>query len=87
MDQEQTDLQFNASVARMLHREALRRAAREMNSTSGPGLEAILARISADATAEAAERIVDHATAVPDNKPADVTPTGPHANAIRHAGR
>src|SRR5580698_10481194 len=41
-------------TARLLRREALRRAAAEMNTTSGPGLESVLARISAEVTAEAA---------------------------------
>jgi hypothetical protein len=47
----------------MLHREALRRAAQEENTTSGPGLEGVLARISAEATAEAAERLTQHRAA------------------------
>jgi hypothetical protein len=50
---------FNASVARLLRREALRRAAEELNTTSGPGLESMLGRISADVTAEAAEKRTD----------------------------
>ncbi len=66
MDQDQTEGQFNASVARLLHREALRRAAQELNSTSGLGLEGMLARISAEATAEAAERVASHSVAVQD---------------------
>jgi hypothetical protein len=40
----------------MLRREALRRAAEQPNTTSEPGLEKVLARISADVTAEAAYR-------------------------------
>ena len=47
------DPQFDAMTARLLRREALRRAAEEMNTTSGPGLEGVLARISAEVTAEA----------------------------------
>jgi hypothetical protein len=35
----------------------LRRAAEELNTTSGPGLEEALARISAEVTEEAAHRI------------------------------
>jgi hypothetical protein len=53
-DQDQPDAQFDAMTARLLHREALRRAANEVNTTSGPGLEGVLARISAEVTAAAA---------------------------------
>ena len=55
-DHEQPDAEFDVMAARLLRREALRRAAAELNTTSGPGLESILARISAEVTAEAAER-------------------------------
>ena len=44
-------------TSRLLRREALRRAAEELNTTSGPGLEGVLARISAEVTAEAADRV------------------------------
>jgi hypothetical protein len=47
------DPKFDAMTARLLRREALRRAAEELNTTSGPGLEDMLARISAEVTAEA----------------------------------
>lgn len=53
-DQDAPDPKFNAMTARLLRREALRRAAEELNTTSGPGLEEALARISAEVTAEAA---------------------------------
>jgi hypothetical protein len=53
-DDDRPDPEFDAMTARLLHREALRRAAEEMNTTSGPGLEGVLARISAEVTAEAA---------------------------------
>ena len=56
MDQDAPDPTFDATTARLLRREALRRAAQELNTTSGPGLEAALVRISADVTADAAER-------------------------------
>ena len=56
MDQNAPDPQFDAMTARLLRREALRRAAEELNTTSGPGLEGVLARISAEVTAEAAGR-------------------------------
>ncbi len=55
--QDQTDVAFNASTARMLRREALRRAAQEVSTLSGPGLEGVLARISAEVTAHAAEQV------------------------------
>jgi hypothetical protein len=54
--QDKPDPEFNATTNRLLRREALRRAAEELNTTSGPGLENMLARISAEATAEAVER-------------------------------
>lgn len=50
------DPQFDATTAHLLRREALRRAAEELNTTSGPGLEKALARISAEVTAEAVYR-------------------------------
>ena len=56
-NQEPVDPQFDAMTARLLRREALRRAAAELNTTSGPGLENVLARISADVTAEANARL------------------------------
>jgi hypothetical protein len=55
-DQDRPDPEFDAMTARLLRREALRRAAEEMNTTSGLGLESVLARISAEVTAEAASR-------------------------------
>ena len=50
------DPEFNAKTARLLRREALRRAAEELNTTSGPGLESVLERISSEVTAEAVEK-------------------------------
>jgi phage shock protein A len=47
-------MQFDAMTARLLRREALRRAAEEWNTTSGSGLEDMLKRISAEVTEEAA---------------------------------
>jgi hypothetical protein len=55
--QDRDDAQFDAVTARLIRREALRRAAEELNTTSGPGLEGVLARISAEVTADAAEKI------------------------------
>ena len=57
MVRERSDPHFDAVTARLLRREALRRVANELNTTSGPGLESVLARISAEVTAEAAGRI------------------------------
>ena len=39
LDQDAPDPKFDAMTARLLRREALRRAAEELNTTSGPGLE------------------------------------------------
>jgi phage shock protein A len=65
VDHDAPDPLFDAMTARLLRREALRRAAAELNTTSGPGLEAALARISADVTAEAAAaRQADHAAPI-----------------------
>lgn len=55
-DQDAPDPQFDAMTARLLRREALRRAAEELNTASPPGLEDALARISADVTADAVYR-------------------------------
>ena len=51
VDQDAPDPQFDAMTARLLRREALRRAAEELNTTSAAGLEDALARISAEVTA------------------------------------
>jgi hypothetical protein len=55
-DQDAPDPQFDAMTSRLLRREALRRAAEEMNTMTGPGLERVLARVSAEVTEEAAYR-------------------------------
>ena len=68
-DQDAPDPQFDAMTARLLRREALRRAAEELNTTSGLGLEEALARISAEVTEEAAHRINSTAEAAPNPKP------------------
>ena len=47
---------FEATTARLLRREALRRAAADLNTSSPPALENALARISAEVTAEAQEK-------------------------------
>jgi phage shock protein A len=56
VDQDAPDPKFDAMTARLLRREALRRAAEELNTASPPGLEDALARISAEVTAEAVYR-------------------------------
>ncbi len=63
MTEQTADQAFNNMAARLLHREALRRAAADLNTTSPTGLENALARISADVTAEAAELLADEARA------------------------
>ena len=55
-DPQAPEPQFDAMTARLLRREALRRAAEEMSTMSAQGLEGALARISAEVTAEAADR-------------------------------
>ena len=50
------EAEFNAKTARLIRREALRRAAEELNPMTGPGLEGVLSRISAEVTAEAQEK-------------------------------
>ena len=56
-DADDSDAQFKTAAGRMLRREALRRAAMEMSTTSGPGLENMLERISREVTAEAAAKL------------------------------
>jgi hypothetical protein len=53
VDQDAPDPKYDAMTSRLLRREALRRAAEELNTTSPLGLEDALARISAEVTAEA----------------------------------
>jgi phage shock protein A len=62
---------FDAMTSRLLRREALRRAAEELNTMTGPGLEQALARISTEVTEEAAYRrkITNDADATPVSKP------------------
>jgi phage shock protein A len=71
-DDDQAEQDFNTMTNRMLRREALRRAAADLNSTSPPALEHALANISAEVTAEAAERI-----AAARAKPSPPTPPPP----------
>jgi hypothetical protein len=81
-DQNRPDPEFDAATFRLLRREALRRAAEELNTTSGPGLEGVLERISAEVTADAtARRNAADAVVPADRKatsaPADPTPRPP----------
>jgi hypothetical protein len=76
-DQDPPDPQFDAMTARLLQREALRRAAEELNTTSGPGLEGVLARISAEVTAQAASRASGTHAAEPDNDAGHAAPGRP----------
>jgi phage shock protein A len=55
-EQDPPDPAFDAMTSRLLRREALRRAAEELNAMTGPGLEQALARISTEVTEEAAYR-------------------------------
>jgi hypothetical protein len=75
-DQAPPDPQFDVMTARLLRREALRRAAQELNTTSGPGLEGVLARISAEVTADAADRISITRAAAHDTNPTAESRTG-----------
>jgi hypothetical protein len=50
------DPAFDTMTARLLRREALRRAAEELSTNSPAGLEGVLARISAEVTADAITR-------------------------------
>jgi phage shock protein A len=84
VDQDAPDPQFDAMTARLLRREALRRAAEELNTTSGPGLEEVLARIAAEVTAEAAA--CRHAAAAGNGKvgATDATDATPVRKLPRH---
>jgi len=55
-EQDRPDPAFDVMTSRLLRREALRRAAEELNTTSPRGLEDVLARISIEAAEEAANR-------------------------------
>jgi len=59
--QDRPDPAFDAMTSRLLRREALRRAAEALNTTSPHGLEHALARISAEVTADARARIAARA--------------------------
>jgi phage shock protein A len=75
VDQDTSDPQFDAMTARLLRREALRRATEELSTMTGPGLENALARISTEVTEEAAYKHAaaaqqpSHVKATPQPKP------------------
>jgi hypothetical protein len=80
-DQDRPDPQFDALTARLLRREALRRAAEELNTTLPLGLEGVLARISAEVTADAVSRMpatsgTRHATVPPSQSVPSPTTNG-----------
>jgi hypothetical protein len=52
---DQPDASHETVTAHLIRREALRRAAMELATTTPAGLESVLARISAEVTAEAAQ--------------------------------
>jgi hypothetical protein len=54
-DDEKLDAVFETFSARLIRREAKRRAALELSTTSPAGLESALARISAEVTADAVD--------------------------------
>jgi hypothetical protein len=54
-DKTPEDAVHDTMTARLLRREAARRAAQELNTTSPAGLEDVMARISAEVTADAVE--------------------------------
>jgi hypothetical protein len=53
-DDDKPDPAFDTFTSRLIRREALRRAALELSTTTPAGLEDALARISAEVTADAA---------------------------------
>ena len=56
VDQDSADPKFNVTTAHLLRREALRRAAKELSTVTGRGLEKALAQISSEVTDEAGHR-------------------------------
>ena len=57
VDHDTPDPQFDAMTSRLLRREAMRRAAKELSTMTGPGLENALPRLSAEVTEEAAYKL------------------------------
>ena len=54
-DTDTPDPEFDSLTSRLIRREALRRAALELSTTTPAGLESALAKISAEVTQEATE--------------------------------
>ncbi|MDR3538733.1 MAG: hypothetical protein P4L71_19715 [Acetobacteraceae bacterium] len=77
IDRDKPDPAFDAMMSRLLRREALRRAAEEVSTMTGPGLESVLAQISAETTAEAAERLSDANAATPAGRRPGSRPSTP----------
>jgi hypothetical protein len=69
-DHDAPDPAHDRLTSRLLRREALRRATEELSTTTSPGLEQALARVSAEVTEEAAYRRAktDSADAAPGSK-------------------
>ena len=80
IDQDPAETQFNVMTSRLLRREALRRAAEELNTASGPGLEGVLARISAEVTADAINRALEARATVTGESSVAATATLPHCS-------
>jgi hypothetical protein len=74
---EQDEAEFNKKTARLIRREALRRAAEELNPMTGPGLEGVLGRISAEVTAEALEKQTREISPEPSSAPRQSHPSKP----------
>ncbi len=75
---EKDEAEFNRMTARLIRREALRRAAEELNPMTGPGLEGVMSRISAEVTAEALEKHAAEAiTPEPPSAPLRSRPSKP----------
>ena len=78
MERSPDQTEFNAKTARLLRREALRRAAEELNPMTGPGLEGVMSQISAEVTAEALEKHAAEAiTPEPSSAPPRSRPSKP----------
>ena len=56
LEQMTPDSAFDTNTARLIRREALRKAAADLNTASPSGLENVLARISKEVTDEAEAR-------------------------------
>jgi hypothetical protein len=77
-DQDPADAAFKTFSERLIRREALRRAALELSTTTPAGLESALARISDEVTAEAAVAKEDRALPTQRSQPARSPPGRPN---------